>query len=429
MHATLLLFKRHWITISIAAVILVAVAGVIAVGQEEASADLLVSPQHGPFQVTITATGELQAKKSVKIYGPTTARQMRIYQVKIQRLVPEGTVVTKGAFVAELDRSEVASRLADSGIELEKASSQFEQTQLDTLLTLSKARDEQVNLQFAMEEARLQWEGAAYEAPSVKRQAEITHDKAKRAYQQAVENYMTQVAQARAKMREVEATLNKARKEVQDLNELAQEFTIMAPENGMVIYKREFNGQKLTEGGTLHIWDPVVAELPDLSQMESETYVNEVDIQKIQTGQAVVIGLDADPDKKLSGTVQEIANIGEQRPNSDAKVFLVKILVHDSDTTLRPAMTTSNEIIVAELPDVTYVPLEAIHTADSLNYVFVRTGRGVVRREVRLGLFNENEAVVEDGLETLDQIYLSVPADTAGMPLQRIPATAPAMTT
>jgi hypothetical protein len=63
-----------------------------------------------------------------------------------------------------------------------------------------------------MEEAKLQWEGAAYEAPSVRRQAEISYDKSKRAYEQAVENYKTQVAQSRAKMREVEATLNKARK-------------------------------------------------------------------------------------------------------------------------------------------------------------------------------------------------------------------------
>ena len=420
MRSKLLFLKRHWIKVVVGAVVLVAAAGLIARGQEEASAELLVTPQNGPFQVTVTATGELQAKKSVKIYGPSSARQMRIYQIKIQRLVPEGTVVSRGEFVAELDRSEIASRLADARIELEKAASQFEQTQLDTLLTLSKARDEQVNLQFAMEEARLQWEGAAYEAPSIKRQAEINHDKARRAHEQAVENYQTQVAQARAKMREVEATLSKAQKEVQDLNQLAVEFTVTAPENGMVIYKREWNGQKLTEGGTLQVWDPVVAELPDLSQMESVTYVNEVDIQKIKIGQAVEMGLDADPDKRLSGTVEEIANIGEQRPNSDAKVFQVKILVHESDTTLRPAMTTSNEIVVAELPDVMHIPLEAIHTADSLNYVFVRSGGRLIRQEVRLGLFNDNEAVIVDGLEPIDQIYLSVPADTAGLPLQRL---------
>ena len=127
MRSTLLLLKRHWLKVGAAALILVAAAGLIAQGQDESSAELLVSPRHGPFQVTVTATGELQAKKSVKIYGPSAARQMRIYQIKIQRLIPEGTVVSKGDFVAELDRSEIASRLADARIELEKAASQFEQ--------------------------------------------------------------------------------------------------------------------------------------------------------------------------------------------------------------------------------------------------------------------------------------------------------------
>ena len=420
MHVDRSLLKKHWVKLLGALIILLIFGGML-VGRDDAAAvDLLVRPQKGPFQVAVTATGELEAKNSVKIYGPGAARQMRIYQIKIQRLVAEGTVVSKGDFVAELDRSELASRLSDARIELDKAMSQYEQTRLDTLLTLSKARDEQVNFQFAMEEAQLRWEGAAYEAPSVKRQAEIDFEKAKRTYQQSVQNYETQVAQSRAKMREVEATLNKAQKDVNDLNVLSQEFTITAPENGMVIYKREWNGQKLTEGGTLQAWDPVVAELPDLSLMESVTYVNEVDIQRIEEGQSVEIGLDASPDKRLSGTVDQIANIGEQRPNSDAKVFQVRILVHESDTTLRPAMTTSNKIVVSEVPDATFIPLEAVHASDSLNYVFVRRGGGTTRQEVALGAFNENETIVEAGLSERDQIYLSIPADTSGIPLERL---------
>lgn len=414
------IIKKHRLKVAAAAVLLAVSAVVLAPDGEEASVDLFVQAQQGTFRVTVTATGELQAKNSVKIYGPAAARQMRIYQMQIQRLVPEGTVVQKGDFVAELDRTELASRMADAQIELERASSQFEQTRLDTLLTLSEARDEQVNLRFAMEEAQLQWEGAAYEAPSVRRQAEINHDKAKRAFEQAVENYKTQVAQSKAQMREVEASLSKARKDLEDLSKLSAGFTITAPENGMVVYKRSWNGQKLTEGGTLQAWDPVVAELPDLSEMESVTYVNEVDIQKIKSGQDVVIGLDADPEKRLTGSVQEIANIGEQRPNSDAKVFQVKILVHETDTTLRPAMTTSNEIVVAEIPNATFIPLETIHAADSMNFVFVRSGGGTVRQQVRLGAINENEAIVESGLPLDAQIYLSMPADTSALPMRRL---------
>ena len=412
--------KKRWLWLTLVGVAVVVVAGLMVRSEGSDTADLFAQPQRGPFQVTVTTTGELKAKNSVKIYGPSSTRQLRIYEMKLLRLVPEGTVVQKGGFVAELDRSELNTKLNDANLELQKAQSQYEQAMLDTSLTLSKERDNQVNLEYAMEEARLKKEQATYEAPSIKRQAEIDYEKAQRALEQAVENYQTQVKQGIAKMREVEAELSKNQNMVQMLVEAGQQFTIMAPENGMVVYKRDWRGQKLTTGGTVNAWDPVVAELPDLSVMESITYVNEVDIQKINAGQTVNIGLDADPDKRLTGSVTRVANIGEQRPNSDAKVFEVAIEVAESDTTLRPAMTTSNTIVVAEIPEALYIPLETIHTQDSLNFVFVRRGSRVMRQEVTLGLLNENEAIVEAGLDEADRLYLSLPADTSGLPLERL---------
>ena len=412
--------KKRWLFILLGIMTVLAILGVLFRSQDSESAELLVRPETGPFQVTVTTTGELQAKNSVKIYGPSSTRQLRIYEMKLLRLVPEGTVVAKGDFVAELDRSELNSRLNDANLELQKAQSQYEQARLDTSLTLSKERDNQVNLGYAMEEAKLRKEQATYEAPSVQRQAEIDFEKAERAYEQAIVNYQTQVKQAEAKMSEVEADLSKAQNQFQMLADAGQEFMIMAPENGMVVYKRDWRGQKLTTGGTVSAWDPVVAELPDLSVMESITYVNEVDIQKIKSGQEVKIGLDADPDKQLTGTVTSVANIGEQRPNSDAKVFEVGIVINEADTTLRPAMTTSNTIVVAELPEVLHVPLETIHTQDSLTFVYTRRGGRTMRQEINIGLMNENEAIIEAGLDVDDRLYLSLPADTTGLPWQRL---------
>ena len=412
--------KKRWLFIVLGILAVLAVLGLLLQSQDAETADLFVRPQQGPFQVTVTTTGELQAKNSVKIYGPSSTRQLRIYEMKVLRLVPEGTVVQKGEFVAELDRSELQTKMNDAQLELQKAQSQYEQAMLDSSLTLSQERDEQVNLRYAMEEARLRKEQAAYEAPSVQRQAEIDYEKAERAFEQARVNYKTQVKQAEAKMREAGAELSKARNQLQAVVDAGMQFTIMAPENGMVIYKRDWRGQKLTTGGTINAWDPVVATLPDLSVMESITYVNEVDIQKIALGQEARIGLDADPDKQLSGTVTRVANIGEQRPNSDAKVFEVALTINEADTTLRPAMTTSNTIIVAEIPDALYVPLEAIHAQDSLTYVFLRQGSGALRQEVRLGLLNENEAIVEAGLDPDDRLYLSLPPDTSGVPFRML---------
>ena len=243
--------KKHWLKILIGLLILVAIAGVLAQSGDEEAQSLIVKPVVGPFQVTASTTGELQAKNSVEIYGPVGARQVGIWQMKIDRLVPEGTVVQKGEFVAELDRSELGTKIQSAQVELQKAQSQYEQTMLDSLLTLSQARDEQVNLRYAMEEARLTQEQARFEAPSVQRQAEIEYEKAERRYSQAVDNYQTKVKQSEAKMREVEANLSKAQNELDNLMRVSGDFTVTAPENGMVIYDRQWNGQKLTAGGTI----------------------------------------------------------------------------------------------------------------------------------------------------------------------------------
>ena len=394
-------------------------------GDDEAARSLYVSPERGVFRVEVTTTGELQAKKSVQITGPTSARRARIYQMEVTKLVEEGTVVEKGDFVAQLDRSELASRMEDARLELQKAQSQYEQARLDTTLTLSEARDQIVDLRYAMEEAELRKEQSQFEAPSVQRQAEIDYEKAERNYEQAKVNYRTKKQQAEAKMREVGADRAEAQKEMRDLQSLGGEFRIVAPENGMVVYHRDWRGQKVTEGSTIRSWDPVVATLPDLSVMESVTFVNEVDVQKVEKGQTVDIGLDADPDKKLTGVVTSVANIGQQRPNADAKVFEVVVEVNEADTTLRPAMTTSNAILVEELSDVVSVPLETLHAqGDSITYVFARSGTGARRQEVEVGLLNDNRAVVRRGVTTDDDLYLSVPPDTSGLALQRLPVRA-----
>src|SRR6188474_261031 len=95
-------------------------------------ADIIADVKRGPFRVEIETTGELEAKNSVKILGPSTLRDFRIWQVTIQNIVDEGTVVKKGDWVATLDRSEFQGRYNEKQIELEKAQSKYVQVQLDT---------------------------------------------------------------------------------------------------------------------------------------------------------------------------------------------------------------------------------------------------------------------------------------------------------
>lgn len=381
--------------------------------------EIVVTPVRGPFLVLVTSTGELQAKNSINIMGSAKARAANIWQMKITNIIPEGTVVKKGDFVAELDKSEIMGKYKDAQLSVQKLEAQYLQTKLDSTLTLSQARDELVNLSYTVEEKRLASEQSAYEAPAMQRQAVIDLERAERAYEQAKKNYITKKKQAIAKAQAAEADLMKERQRMQLYQDTMTEFTIKAPADGMVIYAREWSGKKKIVGSMVDAWDPTVATLPDLREMESITYISELDVQKLSAGQPVKLKLDADPNKPLTGSVTSVANIGEQRPNSDSKVFEVRIKVNESDTTLRPAMTTANEILVAKLDSVLSIPLECVHTEGSTTFVYKKSGGSIVKQEVKLGLLNDNAAVLERGIGDDDDLLLTTPPE-AGK-LQTVP--------
>jgi hypothetical protein len=134
-------------------------------------------------------------------------------------------------------------------------------------------------------------------------------------------------------------------------------------------------------------------------------------VRKLAVGQKVEITLDADPSKKLPGTVTQIANVGEQRPNQDSKVFEVKVKLTAVDTTLRPGMTTANAITVASVQNVLSIPLEAVVSEGGFSYAYRKSGSGVVKQMLELGMTNDNEVIVKRGLDEKDRVYLRPPAN------------------
>ena len=402
--------KRTIIAIVVPSVLIIALVLYSVLSGKEKEVVLETEVQLGQFEISVMVTGELQAIRETEIKAPSQlrSRNLRIRSVKIQDLIPEGTVVDSGQWVATLDRSEADNSLKDILDNLEQKQSEYNRTKLDTTMSLRELRDQLINLEFAMEEAEIALEQSKFEPPATIRQAEIELEKSTRAYTQAEKNYGLKVQQARAEMREAELNMARDRRSKEEMEAVLQKFDIFAPASGMVIYKKDWSGQKRTAGSEINTWDLAVATLPDLSTMISMTYVNEIDISKLSKGQEVNIGVDAFPEKKFSGEVTEVANIGQQLPNTDAKVFEVKIELNERDTILRPSMTTSNQVITQVLDSVLFVPLESVHANDSLTFVYTRSGQ---KQVVVLGESNENHIVVEMGLAKGDKLYLSMPAN------------------
>ena len=381
-----------------------------------ANDSLMTKVKKGKFEIIVTTTGELRAKKQVKISAPGPEMMaVDVYNgVKISNLIAEGTVVKKGAFVAQLDQAPVMNKISEASLEVQKKTAEMTQAKLDTTLTLRDARDELSNLKYAVEQAKLTRDQSIYEAPAEQRRVSIEFEKSGKNHEQKTQNYKTKVAQAETKVQIINSDLQKAQNKLNQLNDLVKKFTINAPEDGMLIYDKDWSGRKKGVGSEVQPWNPTVATLPDLSAMEVVTYVNEVDIQKIKVGQATEIGLDADPAKKLKGVVIQVANVGEQRPNQDSKVFEVVVDVLTTDPDLRPSMTTSCRVHADTYLDALSIPLEAINNEKSISYVFRREDGKLSRRQIRIGAVNESEALIYAGVSEGDEVYLTTPADTTG---------------
>lgn len=373
----------------------------------EQDKELRYTVKKQPFSIQVTATGELAAKRSVKIRAPQGMRAAGIFETTLSDLVPEGSLVEAGDYVASLDRTELAGKMSDVQTELEKIRTQLEQARIDTAIDMRGLRDELANLEFSKQGKLLAVEQSKYEPRSVIQQAELDLERTERDYRQLLKKYELKQQQAIAKIQEIDALLRQNQRQLKVYSDLSGQFRINAPEPGMVIYARTWRGKK-EPGARISAWDPIVAELPDLNDMISQTYVNEVDISKVREGQDVAIQVDAFPERQYTGKVINVANIGEQLSGYDAKVFEVIVQVNESDSILRPAMTTSNEILTGNYNDMLPIPLEGLQS-DSLSFVYKDSGAGIVRQEIITGLSNADEITVEYGLAEGDQIYLVPP--------------------
>jgi len=378
-----------------------------------------VAVKSGKFVISVTTTGELEARSNEKIQGPdpTSLRNARIWQYRIEKIVPDGTVVDSGQWVANLDRSDLANKIKDQELEVEKLHTQYTKTQLDTAMTLRDARDALVNLKYSLEDKQIVVDQSIYEPPATRRQVKLELQKAERTYRQTKSNYVLRSEKAKADMKEVEAGLYKAVRKFNELKKLRSEFVVYAPKAGMVIYKRSWDGKKQGVGAQISTWDNVVAILPDLSAMNSRTYVNEIDISKVKKGQKALVSMDAFPNKKFSGVVTEVANMGQQMKNSNAKVFEVIIQLAGHDSVLRPSMTTKNRIITEIIDSALFVPIECVHNNDSISFVYMDHRK----QQVKTGKSNDEDIVIRAGLKKGDKVYLYQPKGAGFWKLRLLP--------
>jgi hypothetical protein len=135
-----------------------------------------------------------------------------------------------------------------------------------------------------------------------------------------------------------------------------------------------------------------------------------VDVSKILPGMKVIITPDAYSDTTYAGIVSSVANLAQNKDNdTKIKIFPVEIKIEGKPENLMPGLTVSCKIIISEIHDTLFIPLEALFKDVTDDYVYVKSSSGFKRRNVKIGDTNTDFAIVKEGLQENDELALSDP--------------------
>lgn len=240
-------------------------------------------------------------------------------------------------------------------------------------------------------------------------------------YIQALWKYIRIQKVAKSRLAQAEAKLNSAKaqfalesRKKRELEEQIAKCTIRATKPGLVVYgggDDRFMQDRIQEGATVRERQ-VIITIPDTSVMRVRTKIHESNIKRIKPGQRARIRVDAYPEEELNGVVEKVGvlpNAQNRWLNPDLKVYDTFVLIDGTHPWLKPGMTAQVEIIVAELEDVLYVPLQCIVNIEGKQACYVQKGNTVELRFVKTGEYNESLIEVKEGLKEGELVLLQSP--------------------
>jgi multidrug efflux pump subunit AcrA (membrane-fusion protein) len=413
--------KRYWRLLLVVAVLAVAgVAAALAKGSPVLpDARPAVPTAHvvrGPLKLTVFATGELRAGRTVNLVAPPAGGSLRIL-----KLMPTGTAVKKDDPVIEFDPSDQQYNVEQAKSDLEEAEQQIVKMKADNAV---QASQDQLNLLTARYDVRRGEIGVLANefvgAIEAQKNA-LTLEEAKQHFSQLERDAAARSATSAAALAVVEERRHKAQLAMERAQSIIDNLIVKAPIDGLVSVKDNRDGQyvffsgmvlpEYREGDTTFSGRNI-ADVIESGRMEVRAKVTEVDRDNLQTGQSATVQIDALPGRAFTarvGPLSTSASRGSYFETSAVRQFDITLDLDRPDPAMRAGSSLRVTIDGRELKDVLHVPRQAVFEKAGKNYVFLETGPGrFERHDVKVATATESRAVVE-GLHDGDVIALVDP--------------------
>ncbi len=369
----------------------------------------------GVFTKYLELRGSCIALRSIAIRAPRQTGS----QIRILKLVPNGSIVKQGEAVVQFDASTLVQTLHKDEVTLNQAQAAIGQAKAKALLTGQKDVTAVMKARYALDQAKL---SASQQAILSKIQGEenaLAVADAQQALVQAQQQLKSDQADGAASVQEKVAPHDKAEFDVQQTEKQIAALAVNAPIGGVITLLP--NPPWRDDAPTYRPGDQVgsgtqVAELPDLSTLRMDARVSEVDRGELRPGEAVRIRVDAVPDRVFTGSIESISTLAETDFSSGwppARNFDLHAKLDQTDSRLRPGMSVTLRIAVAKVPSSILIPAVAAFPVLGETVAYVAEGSKFAERVIQVSRPSDGKLEVLSGLMPGEKVALSVPPSGA----------------
>lgn len=355
--------------------------------------------KRGNLESVISSKGEVKGEKYTEINLPPEIcnEELRIYELKIVDVINEGKIVKKGDYIAKVDESQIMNLMRNQMLDKEKTDADLRNAILDSTVMLSNRRQNIINALLDLEYQKIDLEQSKYESEAYQRKTQMSYQKAELAVDKIKRDYLLERNRLKIQVGRHQARVERLQNQIDSYQKAIAATTIRTPEDGIVMFAKDRSGKTYGKDTEISIWRPLIATLPDMSMVITETYVKEIDIAKIHLNDSVRITIDALPDKVFYGNVIKIATIGEDHKDFDMKAFKMIIRFEKSDKELKPGMTSNNDIIISNVKDQLLIPVQAVFKKNGQKLVYLKNN-GAITEQIIVPI-GENDQFIAVGKE------------------------------
>ena len=357
--------------------------------------------------------GTVKALQSITISAPASAGDLQILNI-----VGSGAKVKKGDVIVEFDATTLKQNLAQDQSALKSADAEIQQAKVAANMKEEQDQTDIMKARFDVETARMETQKqeilSVIEGQKAKLALNDAEQKLAESESRLKSDRASSASSLTSKQKRREAALFQVDRDEMQLAAL----TLRAPHDGTIIIEdnEQASGPMQPpapyKAGDHAFPGIALAQLPDASTLRISARVEEAQRGKVQLKQAANIRVDAVPDRRYNGIVNEISSTASMDFNAGwpfPKNFTLGIALSDQDPRLTPGMGALVRVAVDHVANGLVLPSAALFRKEGRTLVYVRHGAKFEETVVEVARRSGDDVLIAQGVKAGDEVALKDP--------------------